>query len=43
MWTFGKFDRPFYPRPIFGNVRYQSLRAAKAKFDVPRSKHETKE
>ncbi len=36
MWTFGKFDRPFYPRPIFGNVRYQSLRAAKGKFDVPR-------
>jgi deoxyribodipyrimidine photo-lyase len=36
MWTFGKFDRPFYPRPIYGNVRYQSLRAAKGKFDVAR-------
>ncbi len=36
MWIFGKFDRPFYPRPIYGNVRYQSLRAAKDKFDVPR-------
>ncbi len=36
MWTFGKFDRPFYPRPVYGNVRYQSLRAAKDKFDVPR-------
>jgi photolyase PhrII len=34
MWTFGKFDRPFYPRPIYGNVRYQSLRAAGKKFDV---------
>jgi deoxyribodipyrimidine photo-lyase len=34
MWTFGRFDRPFYPRPIYGNVRYQSLRAAKEKFDV---------
>jgi deoxyribodipyrimidine photo-lyase len=34
MWIFGKFDRPFYPRPIYGNVRYQSLRAAKGKFDV---------
>lgn len=34
MWTFGKFDRPFYPRPIYGNVRYQSLKAAKEKFDV---------
>ena len=28
MWTFGKFDRPFYRRPIYGTVRYQSLRAA---------------
>ncbi len=36
MWIFGKFDRPFYPRPIYGNVRYQSLKAAKGKFDVPR-------
>jgi deoxyribodipyrimidine photo-lyase len=36
MWIFGKFDRPFYPRPIYGNVRYQSLRAAAGKFDVPR-------
>jgi photolyase PhrII len=35
MWTFGKFDRPFYPRPVYGNVRYQSLKAAKDKFDVP--------
>lgn len=36
MWTFGKFDRPFYTRPIYGTVRYQSLRAAEKKFDVPR-------
>lgn len=35
MWTFGKFDRPFYRRPIYGTVRYQSLRAAADKFDVP--------
>ena len=35
MWIFGKFDRPFYRRPIYGTVRYQSLRAAKDKFDVP--------
>jgi photolyase PhrII len=33
-WTFGKFDRPFYRRPIYGTVRYQSLRAARDKFDV---------
>ena len=34
-WIFGKFDRPFYRRPIYGTVRYQSLRAAANKFDVP--------
>lgn len=34
-WVFGKFDRPFYRRPIYGTVRYQSLRAAGGKFDVP--------
>jgi photolyase PhrII len=33
-WIFGKFDRPFYRRPIYGTVRYQSLKAAKNKFDV---------
>jgi photolyase PhrII len=36
MWTFGKFDRPFYRRNIYGTVRYQSLRAAREKFDVPK-------
>ncbi len=34
-WIFGKFDRPFYRRPIYGTVRYMSTRAAKDKFDVP--------
>lgn len=34
-WCFGKFDRPFYRRPIFGTVRYMSLTAAERKFDVP--------
>jgi deoxyribodipyrimidine photo-lyase len=34
MWIFGKFDRPFYRRPIYGTVRYMSLRAAREKFDV---------
>ncbi len=33
-WIFGKFDRPFYRRPIYGTVRYMSLKAAKDKFDV---------
>ncbi|HEX3274214.1 MAG TPA: deoxyribodipyrimidine photo-lyase [Gemmatimonadales bacterium] len=35
-WVFGKFDRPFYRRPIYGTVRYLSLRAAEKKFDVAR-------
>ncbi len=33
-WCFGKFDRPFYRRPIYGTVRYMSLRAAEKKFDA---------
>ena len=36
MWIFGKFDRPFYRRPIYGTVRYPSLKAAAEKFDVRR-------
>jgi deoxyribodipyrimidine photo-lyase len=35
-WVFGKFDRPFYRRPIYGTVRYMSLKAAAKKFDVRR-------
>jgi deoxyribodipyrimidine photo-lyase len=35
LWLFGKFDRPFYRRPIYGTVRYLSLAAAAKKFDVP--------
>jgi deoxyribodipyrimidine photo-lyase len=34
LWVFGKFDRPFYRRPIYGTVRYMSLKAAEKKFDV---------
>jgi deoxyribodipyrimidine photo-lyase len=36
LWVFGKFDRPFYRRPIYGTVRSASLRAAEKKFDVGR-------
>ncbi len=36
LWCFGKFDRPFYRRAIYGTVRYMSLKAAKGKFDVER-------
>lgn len=34
LWVFGKFDRPFYRRPIYGTVRYLSLKAAEKKFDT---------
>lgn len=34
LWCFGLFDRPFYRRPIFGTVRYMSLKAAATKFDT---------
>jgi photolyase PhrII len=34
LWCFGKFDRPFYRRPIYGTVRYQSLTAQDKRFDV---------
>jgi deoxyribodipyrimidine photo-lyase len=34
LWVFGKFDRPFYPRPIYGTVRYMSSKAAEKKFDT---------
>jgi deoxyribodipyrimidine photo-lyase len=36
LWIFGKFDRPFYRRDIYGTVRYQSLKGAAKKFDVER-------
>ena len=36
LWCFGKFDRPFYRRPVLGTVRYMSLKAAAGKFDVER-------
>ncbi|MGE0556343.1 MAG: deoxyribodipyrimidine photo-lyase [Gemmatimonadales bacterium] len=34
LWCFGRFDRPFYRRPIFGTVRYMSLDTQRKKFDV---------
>lgn len=34
LWCFGKFDRPFYRRPVYGTVRYMSLGAARKKFDA---------
>ena len=33
-WCFGKHDRPWGGRPIFGNIRYMSSNGLKRKFDV---------
>jgi deoxyribodipyrimidine photo-lyase len=33
-WCFGKHDRPWGRRPIFGNVRYMSAEGLKIKFDA---------
>ncbi len=35
-WCFGKHDRPWGERPIFGNVRYMNDRGLKRKFDADR-------
>jgi deoxyribodipyrimidine photo-lyase len=33
-WCFGKHDRPWGSRPIFGNIRYMSADGLKRKFDA---------
>ncbi len=33
-WCFGKHDRPWTQRPIFGNVRYMNANGLKKKFDA---------
>jgi deoxyribodipyrimidine photo-lyase len=33
-WCFGKFDRPFAERPLFGTIRPMSLARARSRFDV---------
>ncbi|MBN1844428.1 MAG: deoxyribodipyrimidine photo-lyase [Sedimentisphaerales bacterium] len=35
-WCFGKHDRPWAGRPIFGNVRYMNAAGLKRKFDADR-------
>jgi deoxyribodipyrimidine photo-lyase len=35
-WCFGKFDRPFYTRPVLGVIRSMSLKRAREKWDVDR-------
>lgn len=34
LWCFGLHDRPFFPRPIFGLIRYLSSRGLESKFDI---------
>ena len=33
-WCFGKFDRPFATRPVWGTIRPMSLARARTKYDV---------
>jgi deoxyribodipyrimidine photo-lyase len=33
-WCFGKHDRPWTERPIFGNIRYMNAEGLKRKFDM---------
>lgn len=35
-WCFGKHDRPWGERPVFGNVRYMNDKGLKRKFDAER-------
>jgi deoxyribodipyrimidine photo-lyase len=35
-WCLGKFDRPFYRRPVLGVIRPMSMRRARDKWDVDR-------
>jgi len=33
-WCFGKHDRPWKERPIFGKIRYMNARGLQRKFDI---------
>jgi len=33
-WCFGKHDRPWSPRPVFGTVRYMNVAGLRRKFDI---------
>jgi len=33
-WCFGKHDRPWAVRPVFGNIRYMGADGLKRKFDA---------
>jgi deoxyribodipyrimidine photo-lyase len=38
-WCFGKFDRPFYDRPVLGVIRPMSIRRAREKWDADQYIH----
>ena len=33
-WTFGRFDRPWFEREVFGKIRYMSENSLRKKIDV---------
>jgi deoxyribodipyrimidine photo-lyase len=33
-WCFGKHDRPWSQRNVFGNIRYMNANGLKRKFDI---------
>ncbi|MCM2315281.1 MAG: deoxyribodipyrimidine photo-lyase [Thermoanaerobaculia bacterium] len=35
LWCFGKHDRPWFERPIFGTIRYLASESTKKKVDLP--------
>jgi len=36
LWCFGKHDRPWFEREIFGTIRYMTSRSMAKKFDARR-------
>jgi len=42
-WCFGKHDRPWKERPIFGKMRYMNARGLKSKFDADLYAHQMSE
>jgi deoxyribodipyrimidine photo-lyase len=33
-WVLGRYDRPWFERPIFGSVRYMTSESARRKFKL---------
>lgn len=36
LWCFGKHDRPWFERPVFGKIRYMNSNGTKRKIDSPK-------